>query len=155
MSRLDKLHELLEVAERAHADLTYFEAKKVDVDFRDHCSELRRQVDIARQTAIEKITKSSESLIQQIDDYEQKSTAAQHNVEWVSIREKIRHQLDTSLSLLQEHRIAYSTLRNKLDQDGKNEIEQLDGKTNFDFMLNSCKRIIPFLSTFFFTLNMT
>ena len=136
VSRLDKLHELLEVAERAHADLTNFEAKKVDVDFRDHCSELRRQVDIARETAIAKITKSSESLIQQIDEYEQKSTAVQHNVECVSIREKIRHQLDTSLSLLQQHRTAYSTLRNKLDQDGKNEIEQLDGKTSFVLYLN-------------------
>ena len=98
------LKSLLFKVVRAHADLVYYEARKADEELRDHCSELRRQVDIVRETAIQNIHKSSDVLIEQINEYQRECLA--HNDECKKVHEETRKLLvESSLFLSQQQTI--------------------------------------------------
>ena len=96
----DRVRKLLQDAENARGELSSLASKGAEKKLREHCTKLRKKVDVSCDTAVENIRKSRATMIAQIDDYERESLA--RSTERTKIRDEINNQLRQSARLLGE-----------------------------------------------------
>jgi hypothetical protein len=103
----------------ARGDLQFQVERNADEEVVDHCSELRRQVDVVRETAIQNVWKSSNALFKRIDGYERECLS--RNAECSRVREEIRLLLDSSAAVVWRQEARLSDLMRQLDEAQINE----------------------------------
>ncbi len=108
--------------EKFKENLSQIEPKKVEVDgillnrVKEHCIELRLDVDLATETAIEEIRQPRDTIIKQIDDYEAKTFAL------IQTEEKTRNEFESSIKSMDEFSKEWRSYLTKAKIDEK-EVE--------------------------------
>jgi len=83
---------------------------------KEHCIELRLDVDLATETAIEEIRQPRDTIIKQIDDYEAKTFAL------IQTEEKTRNEFESSIKSMDEFSKEWRSYLTKAKIDEK-EVE--------------------------------
>jgi len=94
-----------DLVERFKANLNEIESRKVELEeilmngadrVKEHCIELRLDVDLATETALEEIRQHRDTILKQIDDYEAKTVAL------IQTEQKTRSEFESSIKSMDE-----------------------------------------------------